>query len=239
MYSTTFSKRLVWYTVDMYNLPRGYLSNSSMELWRQNKERFRAKYYGDGQDDPVTPYMRFGKDIAELLEDKKAVKKHQVLKKLPKYDTPEYAIEVEIDGVPIKGFIDSFCTKKHRILEYKTGIRNPKGNPPWDQVKVKKHNQLLLYSLCIKEKLGMVHPTLHLVWLETAWREEITETYFNDKVFTKREPVLYLTGVMEKFARKIELWEHDWMRKEIVRIATEISEDYTRYVHNSVAKTVN
>ena len=210
-----------------------------MELWRQNKDRFRAKYYSDGLPDPVTAYMRFGKDIAELLEDKQSVKKHPVLKKLAKYDYPEYPLEVEIEGIPIKGFIDSFCTKKNRILEYKTGIRRKDGAPPWDVVKVKKHNQLLLYSLCIKEKLGEVHPTTHLVWLETAWREEVTETDFNDKVFTKKEPVLYLTGEMEKFARKIEDWEHQWMRNEIVRIATEISEDYTRYVDNSLGNAVN
>lgn len=222
-----------------YNLPKGYLSNSSMELWRQSKDTFRGKYYGSHSTDISTPYMTFGKEIAELLENKEAVKKHKVLKKIPKYDYPEYPFEVEIEGVPIKGFIDSFCTKKNRILEYKTGIRRSDGTPPWDKVRVKRHNQLLLYSLCVKEKLGDVHPTTKLTWIETHWIEKCLMKDFAGEEFEECGPHLELTGVFENFTRKIEDWEHQWMRNEIVRIATEVTEDYTRYVDNSLVNVVN
>lgn len=219
-----------------YNLPRGYLSHSSMELWKQSKDRFRKKYYGSGEPDVVTAYMSFGKEVAEILEDKQRVRAHPILKKIPAYDYPEYPLEnVAVCGVPIKGFIDSFDTKKHRIIEYKTGLQTG-GAPKWDAVKVKKHNQVLLYSVCIEELLGRVHPNTKLVWLETCWKERCEDRTFGNKVFKQCVPALDLTGDFKVFPRTIEEWEKDWMRNELVRIATEISEDYTRYQENSVEK---
>ena len=210
-----------------------------MELWRSSKDGFRKKYYGNKQPDITTPYMAFGKEVAEMLESKEVETIDPTLKKIPKYDYPEYPLEVEIEGIPIKGFVDSFCTKKNRILEYKTGIRRKDGTPPWDPVRVKKHNQLLLYSLCTKELLGEVHPVTKLVWIETHWVEKCVTKQFGETEFEECGPYLELTGAFEKFNRKIEDWEHQWMRNEIVRIATEISEDYTRYVENSLGNNVN
>lgn len=219
-------------TESPFVLPRGYLSHSAMDLWAKSKDRYRRKYYGDQLPEPTTPYMAFGKEIASLMEDKKAVKKHPILRRVPRYSHSEYPLDVVIDGVPIKGFIDSFDPKKNRILEYKTGIRDAKGNAPWDAVKVRRHDQLLLYSLCVEELLGEVHPVTKLVWVETQW-EERCETYqFGDAEITECGPHLSLTGDLEVFKRPIDAWEREWMRKEIVRVATEISEDYKNYLQH-------
>lgn len=217
------------YTVDMtYNLPRGYLSYSSMRLWQSSKDQFRQKYYSAQAYDLETHYTRFGKEIAETLEDKKKVKAHPVLSTVPLYATAEYPLIFEIEGVPIKGYIDSFDKRHKRIIEIKTGIRKD-GAAPWSLSKVKKHDQVLLYSLGIKELLGSVHPIVKLIWLETCWKEKCVETQFGEQSFKTCNPGLDLTGHFEVFERKIEDWEHDWMRQQIVKIATEISEDYSRY----------
>ena len=216
-----------------YNLPKGYLSYSSMNLWKTSKDRYRKKYYGTEEYEIDTVYTRFGKYIAETLEDKKKTKAHPVLSKIPLYATREQPLIHTIDDVPIKGFADSFDKRHKKIIEIKTGIKK-NGIPPWDSVWVRKHDQIRLYSLMVKELFGSVHPVVKLIWLETCWKEVCIEREFGDKVFKTCGPELALTGDFTVFERTIEDWEHDYMRKEIVRIASEISEDYTRYQSFSI-----
>jgi hypothetical protein len=212
-----------------YNLPRGYLSHSSLELWRANKQQYRLKYYGDDNYSFSTMYTEFGKEIATILEDKKAKKAHPVLCKIPAYSVCEHELQFEVDGVPIKGYIDSYDPKKKRIIEYKTSIKRTDGKQYWNPVSVKKHNQMLLYALGVRELEGDVHPLTKLIWMETDIKEVCKEIDFGGGVITDCQPGLYLTGHFEVFKRKLEDWEFDWMRKEIVKIATEISDDYTAY----------
>ena len=211
-----------------YNLPRGYLSYSSMHMWKTNKTQFRTKYYSTEPYNFETAYTVFGKYIAETLEDKKKTKQHPVLSKVPLYPVREQPLICTIDDVPIKGYIDSFDKRHKKIIEIKTGIaRN--GVPPWDAVKVRKHDQIRLYSLLVKEIFGSVSPLVKLIWLETAWKEECETVNFSGTEFRRCSPALDLTGRFEIFERVIEPWEHEFMRKEIVTCAEEISEDYSRY----------
>lgn len=200
-----------------------------MNLWRQSKDNYRKKYYSKVDEfNFSTAYTEFGKQIAEVLEVPKLRKAHPVLSKIPCYSHPEYQLEFEVDGVPIKGFIDSFDPKKKRIIEYKTGIRKD-GHAAWDTLAVKKQNQTLLYSLGVEILHGEVHPVSKLVWMETCWQEVCSDVMFGNQTLNECGPKLQLTGHFEVFKRKIEPWELIWMRQEIVRIGTEISEDYTRY----------
>lgn len=216
--------------VDMqYNLPRGYLSYSSMNLWERSKNQFRQKYYSSQSYEIDTAFTRFGKYIAETLEDKKKTKAHPVLSTIPLYPVREQPLIHTIDDVPIKGYIDSFDKRHKRIIEIKTGIRHEDGTAPWNSVKVRKHDQVRLYSLLVKEIFGKVHPVVKLIWLETCWREKCKDTNFNGVIYQECHPELDLTGHFEVFERAIEDWEHDYMRRQIVRIASEISEDYSRY----------
>lgn len=210
-----------------YDLPRDYLSFSSMQLWQQSKDNFRKKYYEDTDTYNLdTVYTRFGKKIAEDLEDPEKKAADPVLAKIPFYKIPEYPIQIEIDGVPIKAYLDSFCPNKKAILEYKTGIKKD-GKPAWDALKVQKWDQLPLYSLLVKEKFGKVQPTTKLVWMETEWAPTVRpEVGLMEERFT---PDLQLTGRVEVFKRKIEEWEHIRMRQLIKKIAEEVTEDYGRY----------
>ncbi len=212
-----------------YNLPKGYLSYSSMNLWKTSKDQFRKKYYGSESYDIDTPYTRFGKMIAETLEDKKKTKAHPVLSTIPLYPVREQVLIHTVEDVPVKGYIDSFCKRHKRIIEIKTGIMKD-GIPPWDSVKVRKHEQIRLYSMLVKEIFGSVHPTVKLIWLETCWKEQCEDTIFNGVTFKRCSPGLDLTGHFQVFERVIEDWEHEYIKKEIVRIASEISEDYSRYL---------
>jgi hypothetical protein len=178
-------------------------------------------------------YTEFGKEIATILEDKKAKKAHPVLCKIPSYTHCEYELQFEIDGVPIKGYIDSFDPKKKRIIEYKTSIKRRDGKQYWNPVSVKKHNQMLLYALGVKELLGEVHPETKLIWMETDIKEICKEIDFGNGTITDCQPGLYLTGHFEVFRRKLEDWEFDWMRMEITKTAQEISDDYTAYLKAS------
>lgn len=221
--------------VDMkYNLPRGYLSHSAIETWKSSKDQYRLKYYGDDNFTFSTMYTEFGKQIAEILEDKKAKKAHPVLSKIPAYTACEYELEFEIDGVPIKGFIDSFDPKKKRIIEYKTSIKRKDGKQHWNNVSVRKHNQMLLYALGVRELLGEVHPETKLIWMETDYKEICGEIKFGNTTIIDCKPGLYLTGHFQVFKRKLEDWEFDWMKQEIVKVATEISDDYTAYQNASL-----
>lgn len=211
-----------------YNLPKSYLSYSAMSLWCTSKDQYRLKYYSDNNVSFSTAYTEFGKFIAETLEDKKKRKSHPVLSKIPAYAVPEQPLEFEVDGVPIKGFIDSFDPKKKRIIEYKTSIKR-EGRPLWNDVSVKKHNQLLVYALGVQKLFGEVHPLIKLVWMETQWREVCRDMEFGSKVITDCKPELELTGYFEVFKRKIEPWELLYIQQDIVRIAQEISDDYTAY----------
>jgi len=203
-----------------------------MNLWKTNKNEFRKKYYSTEWLEVSSPYITFGKQIAELLEDKKKTKAHPVLSKIPLYPVREQPILHTIDDVPIKGFIDSFDKRWKKIIEIKTGIMKD-GRAPWDPVKVRKHDQIRLYSLMVKEIFGSVHPVVKLIWLETCWKEKCVPVLFGGKEFMNCSPELELTGHFQVFDREIEEWEHDFMRREIVRIATEISEDYSRYLQFS------
>jgi len=211
-----------------YNLPKGYLSYSSMSLWSTSKEQYRQKYYSKFPEELDTPFTRFGKEIAETLEDKKATKAHPVLSQIPLYPVREQPLDHEIGGVPIKGFIDSFDRRHKKIIEIKTGICKD-GKKPWDAVRVRRHEQILLYSMLVKEIFGMVHPLVKLIWLETAWKEKCEMVTFGTQEFESCYPELFLTGHFEVFERVIEDWEHDRMKRLIVQTATEISEDYSRY----------
>lgn len=183
------------------------------------------KYYGDGAYDIDTVYTRFGKAIAEIMEDPIARSNHPVLSRVPAYSHPEFELRTDVDDVPVLGFVDSFNIPSHAILEYKTGIRRTDGTAPWDTVKVHKHRQLPLYALLTRLQCGFYDPLVKLVWLETCWKE-MPHGLSNG-------PDLALTGHIQVFERHIEEWELDWMRNEIIRIATEISEDYTRYQAHS------
>lgn len=207
-------------------LPKPYLSYSAMELWLRDKEGYRKRYY---LEEPYfsTPYTEFGNEVGGALERREW--DHPVLApvvgKVPQQTHPEHRIDVEIQGVNVMGFLDDFNMETGAIEEYKTGIRN-KGKAPWDRVKVRKHKQLTLYTLMVREKYGAWNPDIQLTWMETEWADIEKEVEFGGVLMKESQKGLRLTGHVEVFPRVIKEWELDRMADIIRKAAEEISEDY-------------
>ena len=198
-----------------------------MDLWCRDQQAYRLRYYL-GEPYLSTPYTEFGNLIGGALERREW--DHPALApvrgKVPQGTHPEHKLEVEIAGVPILSYLDDFHLQNYAIEEYKTGIRDSKGNAPWDRVKVRKHKQLTLYTLMVKEKYGDWNPDIQLTWMETEWARVCNEVKFGAGVIEECQLGLRLTGHVETFKRTIAPWELDRMEKFIRDTAEEISEDY-------------
>lgn len=219
-----------------YNLPKQYLSYSQLDLWQKNKDQYRARYYLNGPSFENTETI-FGKKIASFLERLSAKKEwgerelkkigvtrdeYLYLKKVKKFKYSEYRIEIEVGGVPFLGVMDTFSKHFRRIGEFKTG------KEPWNDVRVRKHQQLVVYSLLVKSKFRKVDPWVKLIWLQTEYKPvmdtigSITcERESNELSFTGLKPQI--------FKRRIAEWERKKMKETIQRVAQEISDDFTQF----------
>jgi len=202
------------------NLPKERLSWSAVSLWKSNKDAFRSKYY-EGIEQPTSEEMIFGKKIARYLE-----KNDPSLAHVPRYSVPEFRIEVEIQGVPMLGFLDSFDPVQAKFKEMKTGRVH------WDRVRVAKHGQLPLYMSLIRAKCGFYHPYTELVWLETA-RKKSVEVFGGMELVGDRGEI-YLTGKVETFTRRIAKWELRLIEKDVRKVAEEVSEDYAGWLKSNI-----
>jgi hypothetical protein len=215
-------------------LPKPYLSYSAIDLWLRDPESYRKRYY---LKEPYfsTPYTEFGNVVGEALEKREW--DHPVLQpvvgKVPQGDHPEHKIEVDINGVPILSFLDDFTMDSKAIEEYKTGIRDKKGRAPWDRVKVRKHKQLTLYTLMVREKYGDWNPDIQLTWMETEWANIAEEVHFGGSILQDNLVGLRLTGHVEIFPRTIKEWELDRMAEIIRSTAEAISKDYQIWQNQS------
>lgn len=218
--------------MNKYNLPKGYLSYSAYALWKRDKEAYRRRYY-ENEPSFETRETIFGKRIAKMLEEN-----HKDFDHVPRLDTPEYAIDVELDGLKLKGYLDTFDSKTFGFGEYKTGHADKYGKDPWDAVKVRKHEQLVFYSLLIKLKHGKVKNKTWLAWLETILQGKSIS--FAGHTLESDSQEVILTGRIQIFERVIFEWERKKLIKEIKKIATEITDDYENYlkVHEPLSKEV-
>lgn len=220
-------------------LPKSYLSYSAMELWLRDKEGYRLRYY---LNDPYfsTPYTEFGNVVGGALErrewDNPVIA--SVRGKIPQGTHPEHLIEVEIAGVPVLGKLDDFTLQTYFIDEYKTGIRDATGKPPWDRVAVRKHKQLTLYTLLVWRKYGNFNPNIQLTWMETMWGWVDKEVMFGGTKIREATKCLYLTGHVETFPRVIREWELTRMENIIRGIAEDISKDYQVWLQNHQKKVM-
>jgi RecB family exonuclease len=198
----------------VYNLPKPYLSYSAISSWMKYPDQFRARYY-ENRHEPVTPELSFGKKIALLLENQ-----HTDVAHIRQYAVPEQKIEIEIEGVKIFGFVDSFDPVRNAFLEFKTG------KTPWTKKRVEDHLQLDIYSLAIETIFGAVQDDCHLIWMET---ERVDRPYGSGRITHEDAYGIRLTGRVETFERVIDADRRAWTRDLILRVAKEISDDYTAW----------
>lgn len=211
-----------------FNLPRKYLSYSAYKLWCSSPTSFRKRYYLN--ETPFrTPQTEFGKLIGQRFEDGDN-KNDPILSQIIDYPIKEHKIEVELDGLPLLGFLDQFNPEDLSIMEMKTGHRSCSGKCPWDRLKVRKHEQLVFYCMLVLLSEGRYNPKTILQWLETEKKEEVAHK--GGRVRLGDEERIELTGVIETFERDIEEWEVNRMKEKVLQAAEEISEDYTKWLNN-------
>ena len=199
-------------------LPRGYISWSAMTKWESNKEGFKKEYFAGGEK-LDSMYLRFGKSFAKSVEDGTYKKDFP---DLPIYSVVEQEIRVDVNGVPILSFMDSYDPINNVFLEYKTGKH------PWDRAKVQKHGQLIFYATALYAQFGKMPEYCDLVWLETKESSEAKKT----GLYNGEDKKLEFTGQMKPFRRNFHFQEVEKMQARILKNAIEISDAYKEFISN-------
>ena len=196
-------------------LPRPHISWSSMSCWNSSPARFRREYFECGKK-LDTKYLRFGKDIAGLIEKGKH---KELLPNLIVCDVREHEIRVDVCGIPILSYLDDYDPVNNVFREKKTG------KVPWTMAKVIKHGQLVFYATALKHSTGKMPEYCDLDWIET--KEGSIEV---DDFWRENEKMVQITGRIESFHRKFDVREITKMEKLIVKSADEISKAYINFL---------
>lgn len=175
-----------------------------------------------GQKSPETAYTLFGREIHEQIE------KDITLAHIPRLKEKEYEITHEIDGIPIRAFIDTIDLDTLQFYEYKTGLVKGDGSMRWTQKLVDNHYQLPFYALLLKAKFGRYNPETQLIMLETEWKHNVIQKK-QAKIIISEE--LALTGRTVTFNRTITENDLEEVRKWIVDGANQIITDYDWWQH--------
>jgi len=195
-------------------LPKPHLSFSQIQLWLSSRDGYRKRYYPQEKTTYFSsPEMEFGNTVTLAME-----KGEEWTKFIPRYKTFEHKLLVEIEGIPILGYIDNINLKTLQFAEQKTG------RTKWTQKKVDKHLQLDLYSLLLHEKYGKVKEECYLLWVET---EKIKKKVMMGDIELEGDSTdIGLTGNYTMFPRTITKKDREKMRSLIVKVAAEIELDY-------------
>lgn len=196
-------------------LPKPWLSWSALSCWLSNPARFRKEYFEAGQK-LDTKYFRFGKGIAEMIEEGKH---KELLPDLIVYEKPEYEIRTTVNGVPILSYLDSYDPKNNVFREFKTG------KIAWTQTKVQKHDQLVFYAVALKHSIGKTPEYCDLDWIQTKEGGVEVEDFWRSN-----EKQVNVTGYIKSFHREFDEREIERMENLIVKVANEISEAYKNFI---------
>lgn len=211
-----------------------------MSVWRTNPERYRREYFLGGHK-LDTKYLRFGKGIAKLIEELERIQNlgktkeeaieelssiftlsegtKEALLKLETEGQSEYEIDVTIRGVRVIMFLDKHIDDENIFREFKTG------KIAWSQVKVQKHDQLLVYACGLRAKSGEMPEWCFLDWIETTEKSDESDDFFSE--FDKK---VNCTGKVQSFKRYFDERELDRMEEQLLKTAIEISNAYKAFM---------
>jgi len=184
---------------------RDYFSWSQLNTWEKDPNLYYEMYVL-GLEAPFTKWMKKGKDLAEYLEkggdvddDIKCVADF-----IPQYKEKEYEIKVEMEGIKLLGYLDSFDPKELNIYEYKTGKKYTQGM-------ANKLGQLDFYTLMIYLKYGKLPRSIKLIWIETETQDD--NVVFTGKIKTfevkkTMKDIIKISSRIKKAKQGIdEMWE--------------------------------
>lgn len=207
-------------------LPRGYISQSQVTMWKQDPERYKSIYFDNDKSKRISNEgMEYGKIVASALEnevDTDDLLTDSAMLLLPKYDVRDKEIVVEWKTphgwLKVLGKPDMLDSKTFAFREIKTG------KTKWTQNKANKHFQLKFYAMLIYLKYGkMLHETF-LDWIET----EVVRTELDGFPIETTQP----TGRVESF--KVVFSTNDILQTmaETLKVAKEIETAYIIHLSN-------
>lgn len=207
-------------------LPKGYLSYSQIQLWKNDPERYIAIYM-DGRDELRTTNagMEYGKIVADALEkgvDVGDLMTDSAMLLLKKYDTPDQEIRTDMKTkygwLSLVAKPDTRDSVTHDFREYKTGKN------AWTEKKAQNHPQMIFYAMVIYIKFKTLISRAWLDWIET-------EAVMNDVGVNEIMP----TGRVESFLVTFTLGDVLREMQETIRVAREIE---TAWVTHETKKPV-
>jgi hypothetical protein len=140
------------------------ISWSYLSSFQYDREEWFRRYIL-GMEDRETPELRFGKALADSIEN--GTCSVPGLMELLPYKK-EVAFNVVVAGMHLRGFLDDFDTESFtHINEVKTGTR------PWTQKRADAHGQITMYCLMnyAKNRVRPEDVTCTLIWLPTVRKE--------------------------------------------------------------------
>ena len=112
---------------------------SQMSSWAYDRDQWFRKYIL-GIEEPPNTAMLFGNVVGKSFEIGEPM-----VPKIPLQEKMEYKIQLEMNGIPLIGYIDSWGPKTKILEEYKTSQNETK----WHQQSVDEHGQLTFYGLLL------------------------------------------------------------------------------------------
>lgn len=156
---------------------RPILRFSMFEKWWTNKQEAMQRYFPTEPEQFSNIWMEFGSKVASALEEKPLPDWVAHLA-IPEYDIQEYRIIEDIEGFLVRGTLDRYSTKLHKILDDKCT------KTIWSKNKAQSHIQLDFYSVLVEHRHGWVDNESHIHCIPIDKDE-------NDIIrFTGEKPVL-------------------------------------------------
>lgn len=191
-----------------------YISYSQHSKWKYSKKDYIKSYFL-GERFEGNAYTDFGTKIGEALEnndfsefDKRELK---TLKKITRLDEFEREIRLDLGDFYVLGFIDTNDKDCNQLIDYKTGALNKVAEYEKDG-----YDQLAIYAAAIEQETGKLPKSAHVELIErtgNAFRGEPLE----------------LGKEVVKIPQDISPERIERVKKEVLEVATEISDYYRVY----------
>jgi len=195
-------------------LPKKYISVSQIQLWKKDREKYISRYFLNIPEAPSI-YADFGKLFAEATET--YIKEGKIKNILPYFYgnemdkvngwEAEKQVAITVNDLTILGYIDAYCKKQNKVIDFKTSGR------PWNIDQVRDSLQLKIYSMAIFVEHGEI-PEVQINYLET--KKVKNEIQFTGKFW----------NLNHKFTINECLAAVDYMHAA----AVEISEEYCKFL---------
>ena len=190
--------------------------------WWTNPNSAMAKYFPEIEPRSTNKFMAFGSKVDDALGE---TPMPDWVKDIPTYPLKQHQIVSSIDGVWVRGSLDSYDPDAFKFLDNKCAMVKPLKNGGWSahswtQDKVNKHEQLVFYSTLVQYEYGWVDDECHISVVP----------YYEDKWETmRRVQGLNLYDPKYFIPRIVSQKERDDMMDKIIITSKDIIKNYNMW----------